>query len=258
MPISDDEELLDDRDVHDNKAVEDTGTAVVANSLLLWQQCLRPPCNAIDTAVERDRDDSRLRYGYDDGDEDGDEGGGNAYMAVGPWPRRRHRGLCVTVVDEDEEDDHGPSPVTSTTVVWPPAVRHCLPNGKGYDATQRQHRRQRDGVCGRLRVILDTARLRRGTRVSAVCHSLRRLLAWNWVRDKDSVTAAGRNEAENRVYVMCELDADQRDDADDRVGRRRRRRRRVAIQVSVVRIAHTHVYSFHHFTFTLHYLQNYF
>lgn len=219
MPISDDEEPLEDGDVQDKR--ED---AVAVDSLLLWRQCLRSPCNVVDTA-DRERDDVRLRYGYDDGDDD-DNGG--AFMAIGPWPRRRRRGLCVTA-----EDDDGTS---ATTAVWPPTVRHCLPNGDRRPTPHETRRRRRGDACGRLRVTVDSAQLRRGTRVSAVCHSLRRLLARDWARD-DGVETTGRDGAEgrgrHRVYVMCELAADQRDD-DDRVGRRRRRRR-VAIQVSVVR-----------------------
>jgi len=223
VPISDDEEPLDGGDVQDKR--ED---AFAVDSLLLWRQCLRSPCNVVD-AADRERDDVRLRYGYDDGDDD-DGGGGGAFMAVGPWPRRRRRGLCVTA-----EDDDGSS---ATTAVWPPAVRHCLPNGDRRLAPRETRRRRRRGdACGRLRVTVDSARLRRGTRVSAVCHSLRRLLARDWVRDEAAETTGGGGEAEgrgkHRVYVMCELAADQRDD-DDRVGRRRRRRR-VAIQVSLVR-----------------------
>jgi len=250
VPISDDEELLSDGGDGQDKR-DDAVTAV--DSLLLWRQCLRSPCNVVDT-TDRDVDDVRLRYGYDDGDETNNNnnnnnsgGGGDVHVAIGSWSKHHRRGLCVTTA----EDDDGPSTVvtlaaapvttattatattaTTTAVIWPPAVRHCLPNGDRRTPSQEQpRRRRRDNACGRLRVTMDSARLRRGTRLSAVCHSLRRLLARDWALWNEDADTAGRNE--HRVFVMCELAADQRDD----VGRRRRRRR-VAIQVSVVRIRH--------------------
>lgn len=219
----DDEELLDEEL---DKRDDTDGTSSVVGSLLLWRQCLRPPCGVIDP--DRERDDVRLRYGYDDDDD-------NAYVAMSPWPRRRRRGQCVTAVPDDDEgyDGYDGPPTT----VWPLAVRHCLPNGR----ISKQHGRQRhyDNGCGRLRVTLDPARLRRGTRVSAVCHSLRRLLARTWMRSEDE--DLDQKEAENRrpeqrVYVMCEAAPaeDQRDEHDRSNNRRRRRRRRVIVWVSVV------------------------
>lgn len=244
----DDEELLED-DL--DKRGETDGTATAVDTLLLWRQCLRPPCGGVD--ADRDRDDVRLRYGYDD---DGGQDDHSAYLAVGSWPRRRRRGQCATAVvddsdvdddgDDDDDDDDG-----SPTTVWPSVVQHCLPNGVAGDKRlpHQQHRRRRGDACGRLRITLDPARLRRGTRVSAVCHSLRRLLAREWVRSSDDDDLSQDDDVEyrrNRVYVMCEAAEDQRDNNDDdRIGsggsgssgntRRRRRRRRVTIRVSLVR-----------------------
>lgn len=226
----DDEELLDE----DLDKRDDTdGAGSVVGSLQLWRQCLRPPCGVVDP--DRERDDVRLRYGYDDDDD-------SAYVAMSTWPRRRRRGQCVTSMRDDDEGNDGPP-----TMVWPLAVRHCLPNGQNgkhlpSPLSGKQHGRQRhhDNSCGRLRVTLDPARLRRGTRVSAVCHSLRRLLARTWVRgddeDLDPKEAENRQQ-EQRVYVMCEAAPaeDQRDEK-DRGNNRRRRRRRVTVWVSVVRI----------------------
>lgn len=235
VPIADDaddEEFVDD----DSDKREDATTN--ADPLMLWRQCLRTPCGVVDP--DRERDDVRLRYGYSDDDDDDDR----AYVAVGPWQRRRRRGQCVTTMGDDNDDDDYGSPMT----VWPSAVRHCLPNGIDGDKRvplHKQRRRRRGEVCGRLLVTLDPARLRRGTRVSAVCHSLRRLLARAWVRDEDD-QLDGKDEAvedrRNRVYVMCEAAtaADNQPDNDDRTGgsNRRRRRRRVSIRVSVVRKRH--------------------
>lgn len=231
MPVVDDEDLLDE-DSEKRRYVE--GSPVVGpDPLILWRQCLRPPCGGIDR--DRDRDDVRLRYGYDDdNDEDAAEGDvgdeDRAYVAVGTWPRRRRRGQCATTVadDDDYADDADGSPIT----VWPSAVRHCLPNLLGIDKhTQQSHRGRRAGACGRLRVTLDPSRLKRGTRVSAVCHSLRRLLARAWVRDdEDGLQSHGEDDHQdrrNRVYVMCEAVPNED---------RRRRRRRITIRVTVVRI----------------------
>lgn len=231
----DDEELLDD-DMDKRGNVDRTASAV--DTLLLWRQCLRPPCGGVE--ADRDRDDVRLRYGFDDDGQDDS----NAYLAVGSWPRRRRRGQCATAVVDDDVDDDG-----SPTTVWPSAVQHCLPNGvtgdKRLPHQHQQHRRRRGDACGRLRVTLDPARLRRGTRVSAICHSLRRLLAREWVHGGDDDTMSQETDEEyrrNRVYVMCEAAEDQRDNNDDdRSGgggsgntRRRRRRRRVTVRVSLV------------------------
>lgn len=244
----DDEELLDDEL---DKRGDAEGTTSAVDNLLLWRQCLRPPCGGVD--ADRDRDDVRLRYGYDE--DGGSQDDHNAYVAVGSWPRRRRRGQCATAVvddgdmddDDDDDDDDG-----AATTVWPSVVQHCLPNGVVGDkrAPHQQHHRRRGDACGRLRVTLDPARLRRGTRVSAVCHSLRRLLAREWVRGADDDGLSQEDDIEyrrNRVYVMCEAADDQRDNIDeDRSGgagtgnsgntRRRRRRRRVTIRVSLVRI----------------------
>jgi len=242
----DDEELLED-DLE--KRGEPDGTVAAVDTLLLWRQCLRPPCGGVD--ADRDRDDVRLRYGYDD---DGSQDDHSAYVAVGSWPRRRRRGQCATTLVEDsdvdddgDDDDEDGSPTT----VWPSVVQHCLPNGVASDKRlpHQQHRRRRSDACGRLRITLDPARLRRGTRVSAVCHSLRRLLAREWVRSGDDDDLSQENDVEfrrNRVYVMCEAAEDQRENNDDdRISgggtgssgnnRRRRRRRRVTVRVSLVR-----------------------
>ncbi|KAL5238430.1 hypothetical protein ACI65C_005840 [Semiaphis heraclei] len=238
----DDEELLED-DLE--KRGETDGTVAAVDTLLLWRQCLRPPCGGVD--ADRDRDDVRLRYGYDD---DGSQDDHSAYVAVGSWPRRRRRGQCATTLVEDsdvdddgDDDDEDGSPTT----VWPSVVQHCLPNGVASDKRHQQHRRRRSDACGRLRITLDPARLRRGTRVSAVCHSLRRLLAREWVRSGDDDDLGQENDVEyrrNRVYVMCEAAEDQRENNDDdRISgsgtgssgnnRRRRRRRRVTVRVSL-------------------------
>lgn len=214
MDDVDDEELLDEE--LDKR--EDAASAI--SSLLLWRQCLRPPCGGSVMDTDRDRDDVRLRYGYDDDDD-------HAYVAVGPWPRRRRRGQCVTAV-ADNDDDDGPS-----TTVWPSVVRHCVPNGTWGDK-RLPYRHRHGDACGRLRVTLDPTRLRRGTRVSAVCHSLRRLLARSWVREEnDEIDRKEANHRRNRVYVMCEVAENQRDDNESSSGRRRRRRR-VTVRVSVV------------------------
>lgn len=236
----DDDELLDEN----SEKLEDAVTS--AGSLLLWRQCLRPPCDVVD--ADRERDDLRLKYGYNDEDDE------DAYVATDPWQRRRRRGQCVTkTADEngedaaDDSDDNDDVDDLSTTV-WPAAVLHCLPNG----ATEgdkslpppKQHgrgrRRPTNRVCGRLRVTLDPNRLRRGTRVSAVCHSLRRLLARAWIRDEDEGPAGTRatDDRWNRLYVMCETDRQtDRLDSDNRdAGRRSRRRRRVTVQVSIVSV----------------------
>ncbi|XP_050061562.1 uncharacterized protein LOC114123496 [Aphis gossypii] len=242
----DDEELLDDEL---DKRGDSEGTTAAVDNLLLWRQCLRPPCGGVD--ADRDRDDVRLRYGYDE--DGGSQDDHNAYVAVGSWPRRRRRGQCATAVvddgDMDDDDDDDDDDDGAATTVWPSAVQHCLPNGVAGDkrAPHQQHRHRRGDACGRLRVTLDPARLRRGTRVSAVCHSLRRLLAREWVRGADDDGLSQEDDIEyrrNRVYVMCEAADDQRDNIDeDRSGgagtgnggntRRRRRRRRVTIRVSV-------------------------
>lgn len=237
VDVMDDEELLDD---DFDKRSDGDGSVSTVDSLNLWRQCLRPPCGGVGTSggadSDRDREDVRLRYGYDDDDDDADDD--SAYVAVSSWVRRRRRGQCVTTVPDDDDVD-GP-----IKTVWPLSVRHCLPNGIGSDKhiSHAQHRRHRDDACGRLRITLDPARLRRGTRISAVCHSLRRLLARTWVRDDDEeLTQEEEDDRRNQVYVMCEAAAteDQRVD-DERSGgsvggRRRRRRRRVTIRVSVVR-----------------------
>lgn len=245
----DDEELLDD---DFDKPSDGDGSASMVDSLHVWRQCLRPPCGgagSITTTIgsadlDRDREDVRLRYAYDDddngdNDDDDDTDDDSAYVAVGPWTKRRRRGgQCMTTVPDDD-DVVGP-----LKTVWPLSVRHCLPNGVGNDKhkSHSQHRRHRGDACGRLRITLDPARLRRGTRVSAVCHSLRRLLARMWVHDDDEELSKEEEvERRSQVYVMCEAAAaeDQRED-DERSaggigGRRRRRRRRVTIRVSIVR-----------------------
>lgn len=208
---------------------EEDAAGSLQQQLMLWRQCLRPPC------ADADRDDSRLRYGLDD-DEDDDEAA--AYVAADPWQRRRRRGQCVTKMTDDDDDDDDP-PMT----VWPSAVRHCLPNGvaaagdgKGFAPRGRHPRggRPANRACGRLRVTLDPNRLRRGTRVSGVCHSLRRLLARAWTRDDERGTPDRWN---HRLYVMCEADRPMIDvttTAADRAATRGRRRRRVAVRVSIV------------------------
>lgn len=217
MPIVDD---VDDEELLDEELDKREDATTTVSSLLLWRQCLRPPCRGSAVETDRERDDVRLRYGYDDDDD--------AYVAVGQWPRRRRRGQCVTTV-ADDDDNTGPS-----TAVWPSAVGHCAPNGPWGDK-HLPHRRRHGDACGRLRVILDPTRLRRGTRVSAVCHSLRRLLARSWVRDEDD--GLDGNEAKdrrNRVYVMCEMAEYQREN-NESISSRRRRRRRVTVRVSLVR-----------------------
>lgn len=225
---TDDVDLLDD-DLEKRRYTE-SGPTVGPESLILWRQCLRPPCGGIDP--ERDREDVRLRYGYDDDNNEDATGGvsneDRAYVAVGPWPRRRRRGQCATAMVDD--DDYADDVDGSSTTVWPSVVRHCLPNGRGIDKhLQQPHRRRRAGACGRLRITLDPARLRRGTRVSAICHSLRRLLARAWVwDDEDGLQSHSEDENQdrkNRVYVMCEAVP-----TEDR----RRRRRRVTVRVTVV------------------------
>lgn len=234
VDAEDDDELLGENSEKRDDAV--TG----AGSLLLWRQCLRPPCGVVVDA-DRERDDSRLKYGYNVEDDDEDD----AYVATDPWQRRRHRGQCVTkMADEDAADDDDDPPMT----VWPSAVLHCLPNGAAEgDKTLppplkqrgRGRRRPANRVCGRLRVTLDPNRLRRGTRVSAVCHSLRRLLARAWTRDEDDGPGGTRAtyDRRNRLYVMCETDrhTDRRLDSDAGRGRRRRR---VTVQVSIVSVFH--------------------
>lgn len=230
MPIAndiDDEELLDEDS--DKREYANGGITPAVNSLLLWRQCLRPQCGGSGSGV-----DVRLRYGYDDNvdddgvadDDDDDDDDDSAYVAV----KHRTRGQCVTAVADEDG--------TSTTV-WPSAVRHCLPNDK--HPSHQKHRRRRGDACGRLRITLDPGRLRSGTRVSAVCHSLRRLLARTWVRDGDEDPSSEEEEdRKNRMYVMCEAATGEDRDDNDRSGvannSRSRRRRRVTIRVSVVRI----------------------
>ncbi|XP_025418110.1 uncharacterized protein LOC112688909 [Sipha flava] len=231
VPIAndiDDEELLDG-DL-DKREYASGGTTPAVNSLLLWRQCLRPPCGGTGSGV-----DVRLRYGYDDDDDevdddndDDDDDDDSAYVAV----KHRTRGQCVTAVADEDG--------TSTTV-WPSAVRHCLPNDK--HPSHQKHRRRRGDACGRLRVTLDPGRLRGGTRVSAVCHSLRRLLARAWARDGDQDPSLEEEEdRKNRMYVMCEAATGEDRDENDRSSgiannSRGRRRRRVTIRVSVAVVA---------------------
>lgn len=228
MPIVDD---MEEEELMDEDLEKHTGfSAATVDSLTLWRKCLRSPCvgsSGGSVGLDRDKDDVRLRYGYDDEDDtDATEevGSDSAYLAVGPWSRNRRPGQCVTAVQED-----GSQLITS---VWPSVVRKCGPNVDN-------HRRG----CGRLRVTLDSTRLRRGTRVSAVCHSLRRLLARTWIRD-DEVTNDGQHREQNRVYIMCEKIASANDNDDINHGRNiktnnkgsshRRLRRHITIMVSVV------------------------
>lgn len=236
VPIADN---MDDEKLFDGDLKKRGYADNVRDSLVLWRQCLRTPCGGGGIDSERDRDDVKLRYGYDD-----NENEGSAFVAVGQWPRRRRRGQCVTMVTDDDNDDDN-NDDSPSTMVWPSVVKNCLPNDFGGNDKQSSsyHRRHRGGkACGRLRVTLDPTRLQRGTRVSAVCHSLRRLLARAWIRNEDQdlgdefKSEVGRN----RVYVMCEAAvADYQRDDEERSGsnsRRRRRRRHVIIHVSVVRI----------------------
>lgn len=230
MPIIDD---MEEEELIDEDLEKQTGFSVATvDSLTLWRKCLRSPCgggSGSGVGQDRERDDVRLRYGYDDEDDsDATEevGADSAYVAVGPWPRHRRPGQCVTTVQEDGSQ--------LTTTIWPSVVRQCGPNVNVDD-----HRRG----CGRLRVTLDSTRLRRGTRVSAVCHSLRRLLARTWIRDEE-MTSEGQHRERNRVYIMCEAVASANENDDDNHGRNaktnnknsshRRRRRHVTILVSVV------------------------
>lgn len=239
VPIADnvDDEELFDGDLEKRGYADSAVTA--RDSLVLWRQCLRTPCGGGGIDSERDRDDVRLRYGYDDNEDEG-----SAYVAVGQWPRRRRRGQCVTTMTDDDSDDDDDDDDSPSAMVWPSVVKHCLPNDIGGNDKLNipQHRRHRGaGACGRLRVTLDPARLRRGTRVSAVCHSLRRLLARAWIRNEDQEPGEEfKGEVRrDRVYVMCEAAvADYQRDDEERSGsssRRRRRRRHVVIHVSVVR-----------------------
>lgn len=95
------------------------------------------------------------------------------------------RGQCITKIS----NDHLSAPIS----IWPLSVRHCLPNH------EHQLSKHQNSDCGRMLVTLDANRLRRGTRVTHVCHILRRLVSQAWILENSNKLRS------TKVYVMCEL-----------------------------------------------------